>query len=106
MGAAGASRGIGEAEAVIVPPRAPSASSLPKEGGSGSSVPWLARWWRPNREPNTTCHKQALLWPNLGQSTAVAAAAHVGVAQRARALSWTYETTRIFATIQGVVGWQ
>src|SRR5262245_292192 len=106
MGAAGAGRGIGEAEAVIVPPRAPSASGLPKEGGSGSSVPWLARWWRPNRDSKTTCHKQALLWPNLGESTAVGAAMHVGVAKRARLVRGRTRSPVISGQSRGRVAWQ
>src|SRR5262245_54633501 len=45
-------RGIGkEAEAVIVPPRAPSASHPPRRVGPETSVRWLARWWRPRSRP-------------------------------------------------------
>jgi hypothetical protein len=33
----------------------------------------------PNRGPNTTCHKQALLWPKAGESAGASAGVLIGL---------------------------
>jgi hypothetical protein len=100
-------RGIGkEAEAVIVPPRAPaqlvSPSRVGPEAASGGSLDGGA----PNRDPNTTCHKQALLWPKLGESTAATAVVPAGFAKRAREFFATAQIPAISRQCKGIVGWQ
>jgi len=72
------------------------------ETASGGSLDGGA----PNRDPNTTCHKRALLWPKLGAGAGAREGVPAGVAKRAREVFAAAEIGAISRHCKGIVAWQ